>query len=259
MITMGFDLGSAAIKAVMAEEGQAVWCGTLPATAHYVHSCELLFRKGLGERGVAEEDLAGIAATGYGKGLFSRADKVVNEISANALGAFSLSDGQLRSIINIGGQDVKIIKLWPDGSVADFRMNDKCAAGTGRFFEMAERILDAPLADFGSMDRESTSPAEIGSTCAVFAETELISLMARGVDRNDIVAGLNRAIAARISSLAENMDLADGICLDGGPALNSGLHRAMGEEMGREVQVLEQPQFTVALGAALAIARERGR
>jgi len=251
MITMGFDLGSAAIKAVIAENGGPVWCGVLPATASYVDSCELLFRQGLEERGLEEGTLDGIAATGYGKGLFRRAGKTVNEISANALGAFALSGGKAGSIINIGGQDVKIIKLWPDGSVADFRMNDKCAAGTGRFFEMAERILGVPLAEFGRMDGRSASPAEIGSTCAVFAETELISLMARGVDRNDIIAGLNRAIAVRIASLAESMDLGETICLDGGPARNGGLHRALREEMGRDVHVLEKPQFTVALGAAL--------
>lgn len=255
MITMGFDLGSAAIKAVIVENGAPVWCGALPATASYVDSCELLFRQGLEERGLNEGELDGIAATGYGKGLFRRAGTSVNEIAANALGAFALSGGGIGSVINIGGQDVKIIKLWPDGSVADFRMNDKCAAGTGRFFEMAERILGVPLAEFGDRDRKSSSPAEIGSTCAVFAETELISLMARGVDRNDIVAGLNRAIAARVASLAESMDLTDVICLDGGPARNGGLRLALCEEMGRDVQVLDRPQFTVATGAALGIAR----
>ncbi len=255
MITMGFDLGSAAIKAVIIENGGPVWCGVLPATASYVDSCELLFRQGLKERGLEEGTLDGIATTGYGKGLFRRAKRTVNEISANALGAFALSGGRIGSIINIGGQDVKIIKLWPDGSVADFRMNDKCAAGTGRFFEMAERILDVPLAEFGDRDRESASPAEIGSTCAVFAETELISLMARGMDRNDIIAGLNRAIAARVASLTESMNLEDDICLDGGPAHNDGLRRALCEEMGREVHVLKEPQLTVALGAALGIAR----
>lgn len=255
MITMGFDLGSAAIKAVIAENGEPVWRGVLPATASYVESCERLFRQGLEERGLEEGKLDGVAATGYGKGLFRGAGRTVNEISANALGAFALSGGRIESIINIGGQDVKIIKLWSDGSVADFRMNDKCAAGTGRFFEMAERILDVPLTEFGDRDLESVSPAEIGSTCAVFAETELISLMARGVERNDIVAGLNRAIAARIASLADDMELAGAICLDGGPALNAGLRRALCEELGILVHVLEKPQFTVALGAALSIAR----
>lgn len=258
MITAGIDIGSSAIKAVFVENGTLVWSRTRPSTASSADLCEQLFREGLEALAVREGDLAGIATSGYGKSLFGMAGKKVNEIAANAMGAHVASRGKARTILNIGGQDIKIIKLDGTGKVIDFKMNDKCAAGTGRFFEMAERILGIPLREFGRLGGESTAPEMVSSTCAVFAETELISLLNSGRNTADIIAGLHLSIANRMASLTAVLDMEDDIYFDGGPALNEGLRAAMADELQRELRVLPQPQFTVAYGAAILVAVDRG-
>jgi predicted CoA-substrate-specific enzyme activase len=258
VITAGIDIGSSAIKAVFVENGGMVWYQTYPSNAFSAGLCEQLFREGLDALSLLEQDVAGIATTGYGKSLFGMTGKKVNEISANAMGAHVASQGRARTIINIGGQDVKVIKLDDNGKVIAFKMNDKCAAGTGRFFEMSERILGIPLNEFGQRSRQSSAPAIINSTCAVFAETELISLLSSGKDTNDIISGLHVSIANRIASLSASLDMEDEIYFDGGPALNDGLHLSIAEELQREIKVLRKPQFTVAYGAAVQIAIEKG-
>lgn len=257
MITAGIDIGSSAIKAVFIENGGMVWSRTHPSNSFSAGVSEQLFREGLAALSLREQDVAGIATTGYGKSLFGMSGKKVNEITANALGAHMASQGRAGTIINIGGQDVKVIKLDGNGKVVDFKMNDKCAAGTGRFFEMSERILGIPLGEFGRRSRESSTPATISSTCAVFAETELVSLLSRGKDTADIISGLHVSIANRIASLTASFEMEDEIYFDGGPALNEGLHLAIAEELAREIKVLPKPQFTVAYGAALLIAMEK--
>ena len=253
MITVGVDIGTAAVKIVFAEKFRILWKKTLPSTYMNQSACVQLFEDGLRELSLNGKNVAAVAATGYGARLFKRADRTVSEITSNALGIWLLSGKKAGTVINIGGQDVKIIKISQEGRMTDFKMNDKCAAGTGRFFEMAERILDIPLSEFGKLGLLSGTPLEINSTCAVFAETELVSLISEGKNRNDIIAGLTLSIARRISMLAEGMDLEDGIYLDGGPALNTCLRVSLENELSKPVSVLEQPQFTVAFGAAALI------
>lgn len=258
MITAGIDIGSAAIKAVFVESGTILWSRTQPSTAFSAGICTQLFKDGLSELSLREQDVDGIATTGYGKSLFGMSGKKVNEITANALGAHVASRSKARTVINIGGQDIKIIKLDDNGKVMDFKMNDKCAAGTGRFFEMSERILDIPLNEFGRRSRQSLAPAVINSTCAVFAETELVSLLSSGNDTGDIIAGIHLSIANRIGSLSAALDMEDEIFFDGGPALNEGLHQSLMDELQRDIMVLPNPQFTVAYGAAIQVAVEKG-
>ncbi|MGV8058812.1 MAG: acyl-CoA dehydratase activase [Smithellaceae bacterium] len=258
MITAGMDIGSAAIKAVFVENGTMVWSRTQPSTAFSAEMCKQLFKEGLDELSLQERDVDGIATTGYGKSLFGMSGKKVNEITANALGAYIASRGKARTVINIGGQDIKIIKFDGSGKVIDFKMNDKCAAGTGRFFEMSERILDIPLNEFGQRSMQSLTPAVINSTCAVFAETELVSLLSTGYDIGDIIAGIHLSIANRIGSMSAVLDMEDEIYFDGGPASNEGLYQSLIDELQRELKVLPNPQFTVAYGAAIQVAREKG-
>lgn len=258
MITVGIDIGSAAIKAVFVENGAMVWSQTQPSTAFSAGTGEKLFKEGLAALSLQVQNIDGIATTGYGKSLFGMPGKKVNEITANALGAHIASRGRARTIINIGGQDIKIIKLDGNGKVIDFKMNDKCAAGTGRFFQMSERILDIPLNEFSSRSMQSVAPAVINSTCAVFAETELVSLLSSGTDINDVIAGIHLSIANRIGSMTATLDLEDEIYFDGGPALNQGLHKSMMDELQCEIKVFPKPQFTVAFGAAIQIALEKG-
>jgi predicted CoA-substrate-specific enzyme activase len=213
-----------------------------------------LVKDALHARGLKEDDIENISATGYGKKLMSQAGHTVDEISANASGLFRLSEGRCRTIINIGGQDLKVINLTDNGKVADFKMNDKCAAGTGRFFEQAARILDTPLESFGEMSRSAAEPLELNSTCVVFAESEIVSLLAKGVAKERIIKGLHNSVARRVANLLGRHKLPnDGdVYLDGGPSQNVGLLEALEDELLMEVKVLPNPQYTVAFGAAIS-------
>ena len=152
-LTAGIDLGSTAIKVVLVENGQMVWKMAVPTAPGQEKIAKDMTAKGLAALGAATDRLAATAVTGYGKGLVAEASKVIDEVTANALGVFLSSGGRARTVINIGGQDVKVIRLAPTGRLLDFKMNDKCAAGTGRFFEVAGRILDTPVEDFGPLGK----------------------------------------------------------------------------------------------------------
>ncbi|MDR1535231.1 MAG: acyl-CoA dehydratase activase [Planctomycetota bacterium] len=251
-VRAGLDLGSAAFKAAILEDGRAIALQAAPAVPDQAAAGEALLASALARAGRSRGELSGLAVTGYGKRRFAGADLTVDEISANALGAFRLSRGAARLVVNVGGQDTKAILLGEWGVAADFRMNDRCAAGTGRFFERAAIILDVPLERFDSLGREAEA-AEISSVCAVFAESEMVSLLSRGTPRGSVIRGLCRAAARRMAALLDFPLPPGGVYLDGGPALNPGLARALGEELSREVAVLEAPQFTVALGAAFSL------
>jgi predicted CoA-substrate-specific enzyme activase len=254
---IGLDLGSTAIKLVLVKGLDIIWSRKVPTAPGQESLALEMVREAMGQNGLADGDIQNISATGYGKKLMSSAGFTVDEISANALGLWSLSGGRCRTIINIGGQDLKVIKLSEDGRVLDFRMNDKCAAGTGRFFEQAARILDTPLESFGPMSQAVREPLELNSTCVVFAESEIVSLLAKGVARERIIKGLHHSVARRIANLLGNHSWPNEgqVYLDGGPSQNRGLRDALEEELLMEVSVLPQPQFTVAYGAALSQAR----
>lgn len=249
---VGLDLGSAAVKVVFAGDGRILWRGSAQTAPGQAGLAQRLIEDGLAQLGLERSSPLKIVSTGYGKKLFARADRVVDEITANALGAFRLSEGKARMVINIGGQDLKVIILDDRGRVTDFKMNDKCAAGTGRFFEQIARILDTPVADFDRLSASSTEKLEINSTCAVFAESEIISLLARGAGKEDILKALHVSTARRVAGLL-GRDLPEGaVFLDGGPAQNRALAEAIEEELLTDVYVLEAPQHTAAYGATLA-------
>lgn len=248
---IGLDLGSTAIKIVISQGGELKWHRKTPTAPGQDKIAQELIRTALGECGIAESEISRVAATGYGKGLVSFAGTTVDEISANAKGIFALSNGDCRTIINIGGQDLKVITLEDSGQIASFKMNDKCAAGTGRFFELAARILDTPISEFGPLSRNTDEIVELNSTCVVFAESEIVSLIAKGVPKEAIIRGLHYSVARRICNLMGRNASGHGIYLDGGPAQNRGLLEALEDELLMEVNVLPNPQFTVAFGAAL--------
>jgi predicted CoA-substrate-specific enzyme activase len=250
---VGLDLGSTAIKAVFTEGGTCLWRGVLPTVPGQEAVASALIDAGLAEIGRARGDIADIVSTGYGKKLFASARADVDEITANAKGAARLSGGEARVVINVGGQDVKAIRVDERGAVVDFRMNDKCAAGTGRFFELAARLLDSPISDFDRLAENSTAEVEINSTCAVFAESEIVSLLARGTPKEDIAKALYASVARRVAGLAGPLLLDDAaVYLDGGAARNRGLAEALEDEMMREVRTFDEPQFTVAYGAVVS-------
>jgi len=251
-LCIGADLGSTVIKVVIHSGETLRWRGSAPTVPNQEHVVRRLIDEGLDAIGAIGSDYQ-IAATGYGKKLLTGAQKNIDEISANALGLFRQSGGRVGTIINIGGQDSKVIRLAPDGRVRDFRMNDKCAAGTGRFFEQAARILDVPLEDFGRLGAASKKEIDINSTCVVFAESEIVSLLAAGTAREDIIRGLCAAVARRAAGLMGNAETEGDIYLDGGPALNECLVSALRDELATDVYVVEAPQYTVAYGAALSL------
>jgi predicted CoA-substrate-specific enzyme activase len=258
MITIGVDLGSTAIKVALVESGQLRWSRRRPTAPGQELLAKELIEQAIAESALSSSDIGGLAATGYGKKLLGAAGGTVDEISANALGLHRLSGGRGRVIINVGGQDLKVIRLDGAGKIADFRMNDKCAAGTGRFFEQVARILDTPVESFGTLAAAPDEPAELNSTCAVFAESEIVSLLARGASPASVIKGFHRSVARRIGALVGNAaaTAADGeIWLDGGPSQDSGLKAALEDELLCEVSVLPAPQYTVAFGAALHAAQ----
>ncbi|WP_319524936.1 acyl-CoA dehydratase activase [uncultured Desulfosarcina sp.] len=252
-IKVGIDLGSTAIKVVFLENREIVWKKVVPTIPGQAQIANDLISEGLSETGYSPDQLNDPVVTGYGKNLVHDAGKVIDEVSANALGVFLLSDHKARTVINIGGQDVKVIRLSESGKLIDFKMNDKCAAGTGRFFEVAGRILNTPVDDFGDLGQSSADTVNISSTCVVFAESEIVSLMAKGIERQPIIRGLHESLARRIAGLAGNHDIEDAVYLDGGSANNRGLVAAIEDELCRDVHVLPYPQFSVAYGAARSL------
>ncbi|MDR3243605.1 MAG: acyl-CoA dehydratase activase [Elusimicrobiota bacterium] len=249
---VGVDLGSTAIKVVFVKDGALAWHKAVPTAPGQEALARKVIAEGLRELNIGSEDISGVAATGYGKNLISSTDKVIDEVSANALGLYLLSGNTARVIINIGGQDIKIIKLDGNGKLAEFKMNDKCAAGTGRFFEMAARILDTSIYEFAALSDQAQTAAALNSTCVVFAESEIVSLLAKGAPKESIIKGLHESIARRIASMMGTNSV-DEVYLDGGSANNTALAEAIGDELFADVRVLEYPQFTVAYGAARSL------
>jgi predicted CoA-substrate-specific enzyme activase len=211
--------------------------------------------------------LGRVVATGYGRRAIDFADDVITEITACARGAAAADETAApagvppRLVIDVGGQDAKVILLDADGSVRDFLMNDKCAAGTGRFLEVMAGALDVPLDRFGALAATSQVPAPINATCTVFAESEVVSLVASGAAPADIAAGVLAAVASRLAQMARPMmgEHADSVLFCGGGARNAGLRAALERALGVRVRVPAEPQHVVALGAALTPLRMRDR
>lgn len=255
----GIDIGSTAIKIVLIDEsGDIVAHQTSPTGSHFHRNTLESFNIILERTGLKRDDVAYIISTGYGRKLFKEADESISEITANAAGARIIGKdyGTVRTIVNIGGQDSKVILLYDAGHVKNFVMNDRCAAGTGRFLEMTARNLGVEVDELGTMHLNAKGiPLTINSTCTVFAESEIITLLANGYGPEEIIAGVHYSIAKRIVRLAKRIGIEDMVFFDGGPAMNRGLVAAMEDELMRHIIVPEIPQITTALGAAV-IARE---
>jgi predicted CoA-substrate-specific enzyme activase len=265
MITAGIDVGSTTTKAVFLNEDTILGRIVIPSGSLPARSARDVFEKCSSESGIKQNQIDGIATTGYGRRLADFGDMVITEIMACGCGIALTqpSSGKIRTIIDVGGQDTKLIALKEDGDVEDFAMNDKCAAGTGRFLEMLARKLDCTYETFIEAALNSKQMIHMNSTCAVFAESEVVSLLARGVDKNDIAAAAHTAISERIGAVARRMDAREIICFAGGGACNQALIKAIEENLNKKLFIPESPQTIVALGAAVAIrdklrAKQRG-
>lgn len=256
MITAGIDAGSRSTKVVVfdSETCQARGFGVADQVVDQGRLAEELLRRTCAEHGIDRAHVARIVATGYGRNVIEAADSAVTEITCHARGVHHLMP-EARTIIEIGGQDSKCIFVEPGGRVRDFAMNDRCAAGSGRFLEMVAARLQVSLSALGDLGEASRAPATISSMCAVFAETEIIGLLAQGRAPADIAAGVQRAVAGRVAAMAGRA-LRQPVCFTGGVALQPGMVRALEEALSGPVAVCSTPLFTGALGAALVACRD---
>jgi (R)-2-hydroxyacyl-CoA dehydratese activating ATPase len=255
MMYAGIDAGSRAIKIVLiGDDGLGIIAqGQVDQGVEQDKLACRLFDKVLADGGVRRSDVRRIVATGYGRNAIAIADTTITEITCHAVGVRHLVPDAM-TVIDIGGQDSKLVRLDASGRVRDFAMNDRCAAGTGRFLEVVADRLGLSLGDLGPMAARSQSPAAISSMCVVFAETEIIGLLAGGRAREDIVAGVQRAIASRIVAMA-GRNVESPIVFTGGVARILGMETALQTALGRPVAISPEPQMTGALGAALLARR----
>lgn len=259
MIYAGIDAGSRTIKVVLIDgDSRKVVAsgvsdqGVKQAALAAKLLDEVLKKAGLGRRGVRR-----IVATGYGRDALTCADFAVTEITCHAHGVRHQRNDAM-TIVDIGGQDSKIIRLEEGGTVRDFVMNDRCAAGTGRFLEVVTERLAVKLADLGKLAGRARRPVAISSTCVVFADTEIIGLLAAGAAPADIVAGVRKSIAIRIATMVGRNATAP-IVFTGGVAVIPGMAKALESAIGHPVHVARHPQLTGALGAAILAADGTGR
>ncbi len=254
MLYLGVDIGSLTTKVVLVDkDGQIIAKATARSGYSGKDVAQRLTQGILAEHGLGRGTIAATVATGYGRVTYP-AEREVSEITCQAKGIYHRFRGA-RTIIDIGGQDSKVIKLLSNGKVVDFAMNDKCAAGTGRFLEVMAQALEVPLEEVGDLARSAKQRAEISSFCTVFAESEVISHVSKGTPKADVLAGVCKSVAARVASMTARTGLEPQLVFTGGVARNSGVVQALARELGMELQIPEMPEITAALGAAL-LARE---
>jgi len=257
MIVAGIDIGSRAAKAVVMNDGtiiSSVICDTGPES---VKTSQMTMSRVLDGTGLSLDDIEYVVATGYGRVLVPFANENISEISCHARG-ITWYFPEVRTILDMGGQDCKAINCDADGRVTNFIMNDKCAGGTGRFLEMIAEVLNIPLEEIGEVALRSKQAISFNTICAVFAKSEAIAYLRRGVSKADILAGLNEAIATRCLNLLKRISLEKEFTITGGIAKNKGMVAQLGEKVGLEPLLGEDPQIIGALGAAL-FARDRGQ
>jgi len=250
VISAGIDAGAATTKVLLLQDREIKGYRIAGTAFDFLTSAENMFVELLATLNIGREEIGKVYATGYGRNSISFADKSISEITAHAKGTSFLFP-EVRGIIDVGGQDSKVIVV-EDGKVTDFLMNDKCAAGTGKFLEYTAKALEVPINDLGDLALGSSRPADITSMCTVFAESEVISLRARGISKEDIAAGLIASIAQRVLVMAKRMGLKEHIAFVGGVAKNAGMKAALEKELGVTLYVPFEPQITGALGAAIA-------
>ena len=248
--TMGIDVGSTASKCVIMKDGQEIVAKSLVPVGTGTSGPARAIAEVLDNAKMTREQMDFVLATGYGRNsLDGLADLQMSELSCHAKGATYLFP-DVHTVVDIGGQDVKVIEI-ENGMMKNFVMNDKCAAGTGRFLDVMARVLEVRVEDLGDLGDKSTKEIGISSTCTVFAESEVISQLAQATDKCDIIKGIHHSVAARVVGLAHRVGVQDDVVMTGGVAQNAGVVKALQEELGHEIHVSPLTQYNGALGAAL--------
>lgn len=250
MYTMGIDIGSASSKVVIMKDGEIIAAEAVVPVGTGTTGPSRALAQALDQSGLKQEDIAFTVATGYGRVTFNGADEQISEITCHGRGVHYVVP-TVRTIIDIGGQDAKAIKLSPEGLVTNFVMNEKCAAGTGRFLEVMARVLEVDVSQLAQLGEKAAKIVPISSTCTVFAESEVISQLAGGETAADVVAGIHQSVARRVAGLVGRLGITPDVVMTGGVAKNSGVVQAMEKELKIPVTVAPKSQLTGALGAAL--------
>lgn len=248
--TMGIDVGSTASKCIILKGGKEIISKSLVEVGTGTSGPTRAIKKVLEESNLKKEDMNYILATGYGRNSIEWVDSEMSELSCHAKAAYFLFPN-VRTVIDIGGQDAKVLCINDQGILTNFAMNDKCAAGTGRFLDVMARILEVNIDDLERLSAQATKAVNISSTCTVFAESEVISQLANNANICDIVKGIHKSVAGRVVGLAKRVGIEEDIVMAGGVARNRGVVTALEEELGKKIYTSSLAQYGGALGAAL--------
>ena len=247
----GVDVGSTQTKAIIVDESHTIVARALTDTGAYlVRAAERAFESALAEAGLSREAVGQVIGTGYGRFKVEFGDAQVTEISCHAKGAWALIPAT-RTVIDIGGQDTKAIKVSDRGEVLDFAMNDKCAAGSGRFLTNSAEAVGLQVSEMGARSMDSKQPVRLSTVCTIFVESDILTYLAQGKKVEDILAGVHGAIAARTVALVRRVGAESEVTFTGGVSRNIGIVKAVQEKLGVPVNVSPDSHFTGALGAAI--------
>lgn len=248
---LGIDIGSSSTEAALIDENGVLRAVSVKNAGTGSRAHEEVVANVLREAQITRDDIKFTVATGYGRTLYQEADRQITEITCHAKGVRFLM-GKVSTIVDIGGQDSKVIKVDDDGNVKNFLMNEKCAAGTGRFLEVMTRVLGCSLEDLSEMAWRSTKVLPINNVCTVFAESEVISRLATGEAPEDVARGAHVAVAKRVMGMCNRVGYSPKVVMTGGVALNSNMVDALSQELGLPVEVPPHCQAVGAIGAAVA-------
>lgn len=255
LYVLGIDIGSASSKVVIIDDTKTMIASAVVSggagTTGPARVLEEVFRKS----NLGWTDISRTVATGYGRIGFTQADNQISEITCHALGVHHLFP-DVQTIIDIGGQDVKAMSISKNGVVSRFAMNDKCAAGTGRFLEVMARVLETDVSKLGELAGQADCIVDISNTCTVFAESEVISRLASGIKSCNVAAGIHKSVARRVAGLATRVGVKPTVVLTGGVAHNQGIVDCLSDELQQSIRVSPSCQITGALGAALTAFKE---
>lgn len=248
--TLGVDIGSSASKCVVMRNGVTIVAKSLVAVGAGTSGPKKSIAEVLSACGEQAMEIEYICATGYGRNSLKEANKEISELSCHAKGANYLFPG-VKTVIDIGGQDVKALHMDGRGRLINFVMNDKCAAGTGRFLDVMSRVLETSIGDLAALGAKSTKSITISSTCTVFSESEVISLLANNETIPDIINGIHKSVAGRIAGLARRVGIEEPVVMTGGVAMNYEVVRCVSEELGVPLTTSPLSQYNGAIGAAI--------
>ena len=248
--TLGIDVGSGFSKAVVCEGDLIRSYAIAPSGGNYREAAQRVVEEALSKICLSSEDVANTFTTGYGAAMVGFSDQTATDISCHAAGVHHLFPSA-RTVIDIGAQYSKAIRLNDAGKTINFLLNEKCAGGSGKFLQIIARILHISIDEIGPLSMTATRPVEFTTGCAVFAESEAVSRIAEGALAGDILAGIHKAMASKIVNLVTRVGLAEACVVTGGGAKDLGLVKTIESELGVPVLVPDEPQITAALGAAL--------